>query len=41
MWVLVRGGKAVLQADSYNALMSVLASRRVKDTDTVRQLPIL
>jgi len=40
MWVVVRGGKVVLQADSYNALMSVLASRRVKDTDTVRQLPI-
>jgi hypothetical protein len=40
MWVLVRGGKVRLRADSYNALMSLLAPRRIKDTDTIRQLPI-
>jgi hypothetical protein len=40
MWVLVRGGKVVLRADSHDGLMSLLAARRVKDTDTVRQLPI-
>jgi len=40
MWVLMRGGKDVLRADSYNALMSLLAFRRVKGTDRVRQLRI-
>ena len=40
MWVLVRGGKVVLRADSYNALMSLLAAPRVKDTDRILQLPI-
>ena len=39
MWVLVRGGKVVLRAHSYDALMSALASRRVKDTDKIFQLP--
>jgi hypothetical protein len=39
MWVLVRGGKVALQAHSYDALVSVLASRRVKDTDRIFQLP--
>jgi hypothetical protein len=39
MWVLVRSGKVVLQAQNYDALVSVLASRRVKDTDKILQLP--
>ena len=38
-WVLVRGGKVVLQASSHDALMSALGSKRVKDTDAVFHLP--
>lgn len=40
MWVLVRGGKVVLRAGSYDALISLLVSRRVKDNDRIFQLPI-
>ena len=38
-WVLVRGGKVVLQASSYDALMSALGSKRVKDTDAIFHFP--
>ena len=40
MWVLVRGGKVALRADSHDALMSLLEPRRVKDTDRICHLPI-
>lgn len=39
MWVLVRGGKVALRADSYDALISLLAPRRLRDTDRIIQLP--
>jgi hypothetical protein len=39
MWVLARGGKVALRADSYDALITLLAQRRVKDTDRIIQLP--
>ena len=39
MWVLVRGGKVVLPAGSYDALMARVASMRIKDTDRILQLP--
>jgi len=40
-WVLVRGGKVVLQASSYEALISTLASHRVKDTAVIYELPFV
>jgi len=39
-WVLVRGGKVVLQASSHDALISALASKRVRDTDAIYKLPV-
>lgn len=39
-WVLVRAGKVVLQASSYDALMSALTSKRVRDTDAIYKLPV-
>ena len=39
MWVLVRGGKVVLPAGSYDALMARVASLRIKETDRILQLP--
>ena len=39
MWVLVRGGKVVLPAGSYDALMARVASLRIKDTDRILQIP--
>jgi hypothetical protein len=40
MWVLVRGGKVVMQADSYDDLVALRASARLKDTDRIIELPI-
>ena len=40
MWVLVRASKVVLRADSRDALMALIATRRVKDTDKICQLPV-
>ena len=38
-WVVVRGGKVVLQAGSYDALVARRTSGRFKDRDRVIHLP--
>jgi hypothetical protein len=38
-WVVVRGGKVVLQAGSYDALVARRTSGQFKDRDRVLRLP--
>ena len=38
-WVVVRGGKVVLQAGSYDALVARRTSRQFKNGDRVLHLP--
>lgn len=38
-WIVVRGGKVVLEASSYDALIATLTSARRKEGDAILYLP--
>jgi hypothetical protein len=38
-WVVVRAGKVVLQASSYDVLLASIGSGRLKEADAIHHLP--